>query len=79
MSIDLRNVPPEQFLSLLKKAMGEDGLLTYRYLGRKSTTMHGAEYDSMKIRRDMRNAEGGIMAAPLMIATAETGGVTQRA
>jgi hypothetical protein len=30
----------------------------------------------MRIRRDMRNAAGGLMAAPLAIATAEAGGFT---
>jgi hypothetical protein len=36
--------------------------------------LHGAEYDSMRIRSDMRTASGAIMAAPLAIASAEAGG-----
>src|SRR3546814_7155416 len=56
--------------------MGKDGLLTYRYLGRKTTTMHGVAHDSMLLRHDMRNGEGGVMAAPLAIAAAEAGGFT---
>lgn len=56
--------------------MGRDGLLTYRYLGRRANAMHGVPHDSMVVRRDMRNALGGLMAAPLAIASAEAGGFT---
>ena len=73
---DLTKVDEGAFWTALREAMGKDGLLTYRYLGRKSQTMHDVPYDSMKIRSDMRNAAGGIMAAPLAIATASTGGFT---
>ena len=76
MSGDLRDVPSERFWEQLSAAMGKDGLLTYRYLGRKTATMHGVAHDSMILRRDMRNAQGGLMAAPLAIAAAEAGGFT---
>ncbi len=51
-------------------------LLSYRYLGRTSVTMDaGVEHDAMPLRHDMRNALGGIMAAPLCIASPESGGM----
>ena len=74
MTNDLRDVPAEAFWRQFEAMMGADGLLTYRYLGRKTAMLHGAEYDSMRIRSDMRTASGAIMAAPLAIASAEAGG-----
>lgn len=78
MAEDLRKVSPEQFWSRFQTMLGEGGLLTYRYLGRRTRALHDVEHDSMKLRRDMRNAAGGLMAAPLAIATAEAGGRTDR-
>jgi hypothetical protein len=74
MTDDLRNVPAEEYWQRFQAMMGGDGLLTYRYLGRKTAMLHGAPYDTMRIRRDMRAASGAIMAAPLAIASAEAGG-----
>ena len=73
---DLRNLQPDEFWARFESMMGADGLLTYRYLGRKTIALHDVDHDSMRIRRDMRNAAGGLMAAPLAIATAEAGGFT---
>jgi len=73
---DLRDAPPEEFWARFEAMMGADGLLTYRYLGRKTIALHDVTHDSMRIRRDMRNAAGGLMAAPLAIASAEAGGFT---
>jgi hypothetical protein len=73
---DLRNASKETFFKDMLEAMGKGGLLTYRYLGRKSSQMHMIDYDSMVIRHDMRSPCGGIMAAPLAIATAAAGGFT---
>jgi hypothetical protein len=73
---DLRAVPAEAFWARFDAMMGEDGLLTYRYLGRRTVALHDVDHDSMRIRRDMRNRAGGLMAAPLAIATAEAGGFT---
>jgi hypothetical protein len=48
------------------------GLLSYRYIGRKHSAMNiGEADDSIVIRRDMRNEAGGIMVAPLAIASPE--------
>lgn len=51
-------------------------LLTYRYLGRTHPVLdEGASKQSMPLRHDMRNAVGGIMAAPLVISCPEGGGM----
>ncbi|OBA60562.1 hypothetical protein A5647_14195 [Mycobacterium sp. 1100029.7] len=48
------------------------GLLSYRYIGRKHSSMDiGDVDDTVVIRRDMRNAVGGIMVAPLAISSPE--------
>lgn len=48
------------------------GLLSYRYIGRKHSSMDVGETDNtVTIRRDMRNAVGGIMVAPLAISSPE--------
>jgi hypothetical protein len=48
------------------------GLLSYRYIGRNHSSMNvGDSDDTVVIRRDMRNDAGGIMVAPLAIASPE--------
>src|ERR1700744_2814246 len=48
------------------------GLLSYRYIGRNHSSMNvGDNDDTVIIRRDMRNEAGGIMVAPLAIASPE--------
>jgi hypothetical protein len=48
------------------------GLLSYRYIGRNHSSMNiGGGDDTVVIRRDMRNEAGGIMVAPLAIASPE--------
>jgi hypothetical protein len=48
------------------------GLLSYRYIGRNQSSMNvGDTDDTVVIRRDMRNEAGGIMVAPLAIASPE--------
>src|SRR6201991_4912135 len=48
------------------------GLLSYRYIGRNHSSMNvGETDDTVTIRRDMRNDAGGIMVAPLAIASPE--------
>jgi hypothetical protein len=56
--------------------MGADGLMTYWYLGRAFNQIE--DPDTMRLRSDMRNSSGGIMAAPLAIAAPETGGWRDR-
>lgn len=51
-------------------------LLTYRYLGRVNPVLdQGVERVTMPLRHDMRDGEGRVMAAPLAIAAAESGGM----
>jgi hypothetical protein len=48
------------------------GLLSYRYIGRNHDSMNLGEADNtVRIRRDMRTAAGGIMVAPLAISSPE--------
>ncbi|MDT5145813.1 MAG: hypothetical protein QOC58_458, partial [Mycobacterium sp.] len=48
------------------------GLLSYRYIGRNHSSMNlGEGDDTVAIRRDMRNDAGGLMVAPLAIASPE--------
>jgi hypothetical protein len=48
------------------------GLLSYRYIGRKHSSMDLGEVDNtVTIRTDMRNDAGGIMVAPLAISSPE--------
>jgi hypothetical protein len=76
MTGDLRNISSSEFWAKFDAMMGADGLITYRYLGRRTVALHDVDHDGMRIRRDMRNATGGLMAAPLAIVTAEAGGFT---
>ncbi|MEX1008106.1 MAG: hypothetical protein WD271_09725 [Acidimicrobiia bacterium] len=74
---DLQHAPVDEFWDRFKSVMGPDGLMTYRYLGSRSTIgSDGTVEGAMVIRRDMRNAAGGLMASPLSIAIADAAGVT---
>lgn len=71
---DIRQVPKEEYWAHFEKVW--TGLLSYRYLGKLSSLMDkGVERETMVLRHDMRNAGGGIMAAPLCIASPESGGM----
>jgi hypothetical protein len=73
---DIREGPSEEYWDRLRQMMGPDGLISYWYLGRAFN--QAVDPDTMRLRRDMRNATGGIMAAPLAIAAPETGGWRDR-
>jgi hypothetical protein len=67
---DIRTVGSEQHWEQFEKAW--TALLSYRYLGKLSPGLDaGVERETMPLRSDMRNAAGGIMAAPLCIASPE--------
>lgn len=67
---DIRQVSPEDHWKQFEKAW--TALLTYRYLGKVSPELDtGVEREEMPLRHDMRNSSGGIMAAPLAIASPE--------
>lgn len=49
-----------------------NGLLSYRYIGRRFSQMNvGEEDNTVVIRRDLRNAAGGLLVAPLSISSPE--------
>jgi hypothetical protein len=51
------------------------GLLSYRYIGRRSSMDIGAEGDNtVTVRHDFRNSTGGLMVAPIAISSPEGGG-----
>ena len=48
------------------------GLLSYRYIGRNHSSMNtGAVDNTVALRRDMRNAAGGLLVAPISISSPE--------
>jgi acyl-coenzyme A thioesterase PaaI-like protein len=68
--IDIRNATPDGHWEHFGQAW--TALLSYRYLGKLTPVMDaGVEIESMPLRHDMRNAAGGVMAAPLCLAAPE--------
>jgi hypothetical protein len=71
---DIRNTAPAEYWE--EFAHRWTSLLSYRYLGRVNEVLDaGVDTASMPLRHDMRNSAGGIMAAPLCIASPESGGM----
>ncbi len=61
---------PEEYQRELERRW--TGLLSYRYIGRNHGTMNtGPEDNTVTLRRDMRNATGGLLVAPLSISSPE--------
>jgi hypothetical protein len=73
---DIREGSPDEYWQRLRAMMGPSGLMSYWYLGR-AFNQH-QDPDTMKLRSDMRNPHGGILAAPLALAAPETGGWRDR-
>jgi hypothetical protein len=73
---DIREGPADEYWERLRHLMGPEGLITYWYLGRGFN--QEVDLDTMSLRSDMRNGDGGLMAAPLAIAAPETGGWRDR-
>lgn len=71
---DIRGTAPADYWKAFEEKW--TSLLTYRYLGREwgSLDNNVAEGHFMTLRHDMRNSTGGIMAAPLCVASPECGG-----
>jgi hypothetical protein len=66
---ELRN-DPAAYAAELERRWG--GLLSYRYIGRKYSSMDtGVEDNTVTLRRDMRNSTGGLLVAPLSISSPE--------
>jgi hypothetical protein len=69
---DIRDLKddPSGYARELQRRWG--GLLSYRYIGRKYSSMDLGEVDNtVTLRHDMRNAAGGILVAPLSIGSPE--------
>lgn len=61
---------PEAYAAELRRRW--TGLLSYRYIGRNHSAMNEGPVDNtVTLRRDMRNAAGGLLVAPLSIASPE--------
>ena len=71
---DIREAAPADYWKAFEEKW--TSLLTYRYLGREwgSLDNNVADGHFMTLRHDMRNTSGGIMAAPLCVASPECGG-----
>lgn len=67
---DIRTMSPEEHWKHFDKAWV--ALQSYTYLGKGTPYLDkGVERETMPLRHDMRNRSGGIMAAPLCIASPE--------
>jgi hypothetical protein len=72
---DIRTTSGDEYWADLRRRW--TSLLSYRYLGRSFANLDSGPADpTMKLRHDMRNTSGGIMAAPLCIASPEGGGIS---
>jgi len=61
---------PEAYAAELERRW--TGLLSYRYIGRNYSSMNTGPVDNtVTLRRDMRNAAGGVLVAPLSISSPE--------
>lgn len=70
---DIRGTDEEHYWNELRQKWG--ALLSYRYIGRKFSSMNsGVTDETVTLRRDMRNRAGGILAAPLAITCPGGGG-----
>jgi hypothetical protein len=77
MSGDIRDAPVGEYWDRFERRW--TGLLSYRYLGRTSAALDRGGGETMRLRHDMRNPSGGVMAAPLCIASPESGGMADDA
>jgi hypothetical protein len=72
MPIDIRELrdDPQAYAAELRRRWG--GLLSYRYIGRNHGSMNlGPVDNTVTLRRDMRNSTGGLLVAPISIASPE--------
>src|SRR5687767_3114495 len=74
---DIRELTNEQEAYAAELRRRWQGLLSYRYIGRSYASMDvGPVDDTVTLRRDMRNATGGILFAVLGISSPEGGGMS---
>ena len=70
MPADIRRLPPEEHWAHFARSWR--ALRSYTYCGKQTPHMDaGVSEETMPLRHDMRNAHGGIMAAPLCILAPE--------
>jgi hypothetical protein len=74
---DIRDAPVDEYWDRFEQRW--TGLLSYRYVGKSDATLDRGGGETMRLRHDMRNPAGGIMAAPLCIASPESGGMADDA
>ncbi|HVV35520.1 MAG TPA: hypothetical protein VHC63_02875 [Acidimicrobiales bacterium] len=66
---------PDAYATELRRRWG--GLLSYRYIGRRHPALDAGPVDNtVVLRRDMRNASGGLLLSVLAIAAPEGGGMS---
>lgn len=71
---DIRELKDDPAAYQAELARRWTGLLSYRYIGRNHSQMNtGPRDDTVVLRRDMRNATGGLLVAPLSISSPEGG------
>jgi hypothetical protein len=69
---DIRDVPADEYGAELEKRW--TSLLSYRYIGRRTSSMDNvADDNTVAIRHDMRNRAGGLLVAPISITSPEGG------
>jgi hypothetical protein len=75
---DIRDLKGDKHAYAAELERRWSGLLSYRYIGRRFGNMDvGEGIDaSVRVRRDFRNTTGGLLVAPLAIASPEGGGIT---
>jgi hypothetical protein len=73
---DIRDLKDDRAAYAAELQQRWTGLLSYRYIGKRTGSMDvGAEgADTVIIRHDFRNSTGGLMVAPIAIASPEGGG-----
>jgi hypothetical protein len=72
MVTDIRKTAGEDYWAELRSRWG--ALLSYRYIGKRFSSMNNVADAPVALRHDMRNAAGGVMVAPLAIACPGGGG-----
>jgi acyl-coenzyme A thioesterase PaaI-like protein len=75
---DIRELKHDQAAYAAELERRWSGLLSYRYIGRRFGSMDAGEGidATVRVRRDFRNTTGGLLVAPLAIASPEGGGMT---
>ena len=69
---DIRELKDDRMAYAAELERRWTGLLSYRYIGRNHGSMNAGPVDNtVTLRRDMRNAAGGLLVAPISISSPE--------